>query len=232
MKILLVEDDKYIANNVKEYLEQNFFTVDICDDGETWQHRAKVKKYDLIILDIMLPKKDWLQVCKELRKSGLDIPIIMLTARDSIEDKVKWLENGADDYVIKPFALKEILARVNALIRRTQYNNTDIQEISIEDLVINLQTKKVIRAEKKINLTKKQFQILEYLVRNKEKVVSKQEMVENIRWINEDRRSDVVRSHMQMLREKIDTPFKKKLIKTVRWMWFILTKDDTYGDEK
>jgi len=91
------------------------------------------------------------------------------------------LENGADDYVIKPFALKEILARVNALIRRTQYNNTDIQEISIEDLVINLQTKKVIRAEKKINLTKKQFQILEYLVRNKEKVVSKQEMVENIR---------------------------------------------------
>jgi len=225
MKILLVEDDKYIANNVKEYLEHNFFTVDICDNGEDWYHLAKVKKYDLIILDIMLPKKDWLQVCTELRSSGLDTPIIMLTARDSIEDKVKWLESWADDYVVKPFALKEILARINALIRRTQYNNTDIQEIAVDDLVINLQTKKVSRKGKSIKLTKKQFQILEYLVRNEDKVVSKQEMIENIRWINEDRRSDVIRSHMQMLREKIDYPFKKKLIKTVRWMWFILTKN-------
>jgi DNA-binding response OmpR family regulator len=179
----------------------------------------------LIILDIMLPKKDWLQVCTELRSSGLDTPIIMLTARDSIEDKVKWLESWADDYVVKPFALKEILARINALIRRTQYNNTDIQEIAVDDLVINLQTKKVSRKGKSIKLTKKQFQILEYLVRNEDKVVSKQEMIENIRWINEDRRSDVIRSHMQMLREKIDYPFKKKLIKTVRWMWFILTKN-------
>ena len=231
MKILIVEDDTYIANNVKEYLEQNFFTVDVCDDWESWQHLAKVKKYDLIILDIMLPKKDGLQVCKELRNSGLDTPIIMLTARDSTEDKVKWLESGADDYVVKPFALKEILARVNALIRRTQYKNTDMQEITVEDLHIDLKTKKVSRQGKTISLTKKQFQILEYLVRNEDKVVSKQEMIENIRWINEDRRSDVIRSHIQMLREKIDYPYEKKLIKTVRWMWFILTKDEIDDEE-
>ena len=231
MKILLVEDDKYIANNIKEYLEQNFFTVDISEDGESWYHLAKVKKYDLIILDIMLPKKDWLQVCKDLRNLKLDTPIIMLTARDSTEDKVKWLESGADDYVVKPFSLKEILARVNALIRRTQYNNTDIQEINVDDLIINLQTKKVSRWGNTITLTKKQFQILEYLIRNEDKVVSKQEMIENIRWINEDRRSDVIRSHMQMLREKIDYPFKNKLIKTVRWMGFILTKNTIDEEE-
>ncbi len=231
MKILLVEDDKYISKNIKEYLEQNFFTVDVSDDGESGYHLAKIKKYDLIILDIMLPKKDWLQVCKELRSIGISTPIIMLTARDSIEDKVKWLESGADDYVVKPFALKEILARINALIRRAQYDNQNIQEITVDDLTVNLQTKQVSRQGKLIHLTKKQFQILEYLIRNENNVVSKQEMIENIWWINEDRRSDVIRSHMQMLREKIDNPFKKKLIKTVRWMWFILTTSKTY-DEK
>ena len=232
MKVLFVEDDKYIANNVKEYLEQNFFTVDLCDNGDAGQHLAKVKKYDLIILDIMLPWKDGLQVCKELRNSDMDIPIIMLTAMDSTENKIDWLECGADDYVVKPFALKELLARINALIRRSQYNNTDIQEISVGDLVINLQTKKVVRNKKEILLTKKQFQILEYLMRKKDKVVSKPEIIENIWWINEDRWSDVVRAHMQMLREKIDAPFPIKLIKTVRGMWFILTQDEIHDDEE
>jgi len=230
MKILIMEDDKYIADNIKEYLEHNFFTVDTCEDWEAWYHLAKVKKYDLIILDIMVPKKDWLHVCSDLRAYGLDTPIIMLTARDTIEDKVKWLECGADDYVVKPFSLKELLARINALIRRTQYKNIDIQEICVDDLVINLQTKQVSRGGKDIILTKKQFQILEYLVRNVDKVVSKQEIIENIWGINEDRWSDIVRSHMQMLREKVDAPFKIKLIKTIRWMWFMLTKNEIHDE--
>ncbi len=231
MKILVIEDDHYIAKNIKEYLEQNFFTVDICVDWEAGYHFAKIKKYDLIILDIMLPKKDWIQVCKDIRDYGLDTPIIMLTARDSIEDRVMWLETGADDYVIKPFALKELLARINALIRRTQYDNMDIQEISVDDMIMNLQTKKVSRAGKNINLTKKQFQILEYLVRNQNKVVSKQEIIENIWGVNEDRWSDIIRSHIQLLREKIDNPFDKKLIKTIRWMWFMFTKNEINDEE-
>lgn len=225
MKILLVEDDKYIADNVSEYLTKHFFTVDHEADGEQGCHLAKIRKYDIIILDVSLPGKNWLQIAKEIRSSGHTTPIIMLTARDTIDDKISWLENGADDYIVKPFALPELLARVNALLRRTHYKDQqDLEHITVGDLSLDLHHKKVTRAWIKISLTKKQFQILEYLVRHANTVVTKNEMVQNIRWANEDRRSDVIRSHMQLIREKVDAPFEHKLIQTVRGMGFVLSE--------
>lgn len=228
MKILLVEDDKYISANIKEYLEQDMMIVDVEHDWDQWCNLAKVRDYNCIILDIMLPHKDGIQICKELRSMWNDTPIIMLTARDTTDDVVKGLWVGADDYLIKPFALVELKMRIHTLLRRSgaQY---ELDEITVGDLVVNTTTKQVTRAGQNIIITKKQFQILECLMRNHDKVISKQDIVHHVRWINEDRWSDVVRSHMQLIREKIDTPFDTKLIHTVRGMWFIITTD--YHDE-
>lgn len=225
MKILLIEDDKYISDNIVEFLTSKIFTVDHESDWEQWCHIAKIRKYDLIILDIALPNKDGIQICKEIRKINTKVPIIMLTARDSMDDKILWLDIWADDYIVKPFHFAELFARINSLIRRSHYDNDDLHYISVWDLVLDISNKKVSRWSKNIFLTKKQFQILEYLVRNKNKVVSKKEILQNILGTNEDRRSDVIRSHIQLLREKIDYPFDKQLIQTVRGMWFILSEE-------
>jgi len=227
MRILIIEDDKLIAQNIKEFLQQNTFSVDISNDWEDGFKLAKSSNpYDLIVLDINLPNKNWIDICNELRSIWDKTPIIMLTAKDSIESKIEWLDSWADDYLIKPFSLRELLSRINALLRR-KYDNLDSwTEIILWDLILNTKTKKVVRSWKEIILTKKLFQILELLMRNKWKVLSKSEIEEHLWDMNAELWSDVVRSHIQLLRAKVDKGFPKKLIKTVHSMWYTINDDD------
>ena len=204
MRILVVEDEVIIAKNIKKYLEQNHFTVDVSHAGEEGYHFAKQGKYDCIILDIMLPEMDGITICRNVRKLGIQTPIIMLTAKDSIADKVEGLNEGADDYVVKPFSLHELLARINALLRRHNQAEQLINELSCGDLTCNLDTQTVKRGGKTIKLTATEYKILHYLLLKKTKIVSKSELQEHIRGNTKDIWSDVIRSHMQTLRSKMD----------------------------
>lgn len=226
MRILLIEDDKYIAQNIREFLEQNTFSVDVTNDGEEGFRLAKSSTpYDCIILDRMLPSKEGTIICRELRAMGIKTPILMLTAKDTIDAKIEGLDSGADDYIVKPFSLREILSRLNALIRRSYDNLSAGIELRVADLCLDTKTKKVIRAGKEIPLSKKHFQLLEFLMRNKGSVLSKSEIEEHIWDMNADLWSDVVRSHIQILRTKIDKDFDKKLIRTVHSMGYTITDE-------
>mgnify|MGYP001773790816 CR=1 FL=1 len=221
MKILIIEDDHIIWPNIKEYLEENNFIVNLEKDWESWIKEAIKNKYDLYILDVMLPKKDWFQIAKELRESWNNSPIIFLTAKEDLESKEEWFNSWWDDYLTKPFKLKELVLRIRNLLKRNQNSNIlEINKIIVWDIELNLDLKEVKRWEKNISLTPKEFIILEYLMKNKEKVVPKHELLEYIWWINNDIWSDVTRTHVQSLRKKINSWFKHDPIKTVRWIWF------------
>ncbi len=226
MRILLIEDDIQISKNIEEFLKQNTFAVDVALDWEMWFNLAKSSNpYDIIILDLMLPKKDWINICKDLRKLDIKTPIIMLTAKDTIDNKVEWLDSWADDYLIKPFSLRELLSRINSIIRRSYDNLEDWTKLSVWDLILDTKSKKVIRWGKDIILSKKHFQILELLMRNKWKVISKQEIEEQLWDMNAELWSDVVRSHIQIIRSKVDKDFPIKLIKTAHSMWYSISED-------
>lgn len=226
MKILLIEDDIQISKNIEEFLKQNTFAIDVALDWEIWFNLAKSSNpYDIIILDLMLPKKDWINICKDLRKLDIKTPIIMLTAKDTIDNKVEWLDSWADDYLIKPFSLRELLSRINSIIRRSYDNLEDWTKLSVWDLILDTKSKKVIRWGKDIILSKKHFQILELLMRNKWKVISKQEIEEQLWDMNAELWSDVVRSHIQIIRSKVDKDFPIKLIKTAHSMWYSISED-------
>lgn len=226
MRILLIEDDVQISKNIEEFLKQNTFAIDVALDWDIWFNLAKSSNpYDIIILDLMLPKKDWINICKDLRKLDIKTPIIMLTAKDTIDNKVEWLDSWADDYLIKPFSLRELLSRINSIIRRSYDNLEDWTKLSVWDLILDTKSKKVIRWGKDIILSKKHFQILELLMRNKWKVISKQEIEEQLWDINAELWSDVVRSHIQIIRSKVDKDFPVKLIKTAHSMWYSISED-------
>lgn len=226
MRILLIEDDIQISKNIEEFLKQNTFAIDVALDWEIWFNLAKSSNpYDIIILDLMLPKKDWINICKDLRKLDIKTPIIMLTAKDTIDNKVEWLDSWADDYLIKPFSLRELLSRINSIIRRSYDNLEDWTKLSVWDLILDTKSKKVIRWGKDIILSKKHFQILELLMRNKWKVISKQEIEEQLWDMNAELWSDVVRSHIQIIRSKVDKDFPIKLIKTAHSMWYSISED-------
>jgi DNA-binding response OmpR family regulator len=176
-------------------------------------------------LDLMLPKKDWISICKDLRWLWVKTPIIILTAKDAIDSKIEWLDIWADDYIIKPFSLRELLSRINALIRRTYNNLEDGTKLIVDNLILDTKTKKVTRWWKEIVLSKKHFQILELLMRNKWNVLSKQEIEEQLWDMNAELWSDVVRSHIQIIRTKIDKDFPKKLIKTFHSMWYSISDE-------
>ena len=219
MKILIVEDDHIIWPNIKEYLEENNFIVTLKTDWESWEKEALLNKYDLFLFDVMLPNKSWFEVAKNLREENIETPIIFLTAKEDIESIEKWFTIWWDDYLTKPFKLKELLLRIRSILKRV--NKTDsIDKIIIWDIELSLDLKEVTRSWKKIELTPKEFQILEYLMKNKNKVVPKKELLEYIWWINNDIRSDVIRSHMQTLRSKLNDSFDFDPIKTVRGIWF------------
>ena len=223
MKILVVEDEHKIANSIKKGLEQEKFTVDIAFDGEGGYDLASEGNYDVIILDLMLPKIDGTAVCNKLRLDGNHTPILILTAKDSLEDKVKGLNSGADDYLAKPFAFSELLARIRALSRRpkTMFNHS----LSVGDLVLNTQTFEVARSGVNIQLSRKEYSLLEYLIRNKNKVVSKEQIINQVWDYEADILPNTVEVYVGYLRNKIDTPFKNKqsLIKTMRGFGYLIS---------
>ncbi len=216
MKILLVEDSHKIALSIKKGLEQENFVVDLAFDGERGLDLALNEKYDIVILDLMLPLMSGLEVCKYLRKEGHSTPILMLTAKVEVSDRVLGLNVGADDYLVKPFNFSELLARVRALSRREK--NFISEELVVDNLVLNQVTKEVKRGKKVITLSKREFLLLEFLMKNKGKVFSKEQLVTYVWQYDADILSNTVEVYIGYLRNKIDKPFvkSKQLIETVR----------------
>lgn len=223
MRILLVEDEKNVAAFIKKGLEEEFHTVDVAESGTEGFFMATSNDYDLMILDIMLPGISGIKLCKRLREKGIKKPILMLTVIDSVESKVKGLESGADDYLTKPFAFSELLARIKALLRRIP---DTVYELSLNDLKIDLLTRRVFRGDKEIILTPKEFSLLEYLLRNKGRVLSRTQIIENVWGYNFDPNTNIVDVHIRFLREKVDIGFNKKLIHTARGAGYILKSED------
>jgi heavy metal response regulator len=220
MRILLVEDEEKIASFIKRGLKEEHYAVDVSGEGENAVYLAELNPYDLIILDIMLPGKDGISVCKELRSKKIDSPILMLTAKDRVKDKVSGLNSGADDYLTKPFAFEELLARVRALARRKfrDKNNT----LKVDDLELDRLTHKVSRQGKEITLTSKEYALLEYLMLNCGQVITRTMISEHVWDEDFDSFTNVIDVYIKYLRNKIDSGFKKQLIHTIRGVGYIL----------
>lgn len=213
MRVLLIEDDVTIARLLKEGLEDESYAVDVVNDGSEGYRTAVADDYDVIILDIMLPGMNGYEVCRALRNDGNKTPILMLTARDTERDIVEGLDTGADDYLAKPFSFDVLLARIRALLRRP---NEKLEEIlQVGDLKLDPSSKKVMRASQEINLTAKEYGVLEYLMRNKGKVLSKEQIISHVWDFDADVLPNNVELFIMFLRRKIDKPFKSKLIHTV-----------------
>lgn len=222
MKILIIEDDEKIINFLKKGLEEESYTIDYSKNGEEGLYLASVNSYDLILLDIMIPLKDGIEVCKELRASDIQTPIIMLTAKDSIEDKVKGLDIGANDYLAKPFSFSELLARIRVQVRAKNSFETTLK---FHDLELDLLTKTAKRANDRITLTAKEFSILELLIKNKNKVLSETVIMDSLSNFDDSNISNIVNVYIYRLRKKIDKPYEKKLIKTIRGLGFKISDD-------
>jgi len=216
MKILIIEDNEKLASGIKRGLEQEGFAADYVLDGESGERRIELgmHDYDLVILDIMLPKKDGIAVCKDWRKANITIPVLMLTAKDTTEDKIIGLDSGADDYLIKPFLFDELTARVRALLRRPK--EALPTELKIKDIILNTATRKVTRAGKEIPLTLKEFMVLEYLMRHPNKVVTRDELYDHAWDFAANAFSNTVDVHIKNLRKKIDNKNHEKVLETIR----------------
>ena len=214
MRILVVDDDRRLSGIIKRGLLEEAYAVDAAYDGEEGQYLAKINPYDLIILDIMMPKKDGLQVCQELRANGVNMPVLMLTARDAVEDRIRGLDAGADDYLVKPFAFNELLARIRALLRREGVSKSP--EIKTGDLVLNTLTREVRRGQRAIELTTKEYVILEYFMRHPNIVVTRTMLEEHAWDYDFDSMSNLVDVYIRRLRRKIDEGEEVNLIHTVR----------------
>ena len=220
MRILLVEDDQRIAHFVAKGLRENTYAVDVAVDGEAALYRSAISVYDAIVLDVMLPKKDGFSVCRELRDTGINTPILMLTARDAVEDKVDGLDAGADDYLTKPFSFDELLARLRALMRRC----ADVRPatIVVADLEIDTTRQRVWRAGGEISLTTKEYALLEYLAREKGKIVGRAEIADHVWDDSFDVFSNLIDVYVKRLRTKMDEGFAVSLIQTRRGLGYIL----------
>ena len=220
MRILIVEDEHRIANSIKKGLEQERYAVDVAYTGTDGYDLASTEDYDLILLDIMLPEMNGIEICKELRKNKIHIPILMLTAKGQTEDKVVGLDAGADDYMTKPFSFDELLARVRALTRRKgTIVNTNL---SVEDLVLDKKLFSVKRDGQEIKLSSKEFSLLEYLLANKKTIVTKGQIITHVWDYDADILPNTIEVYIKNLRNKIDKPFnnKKPLINTVRGLGY------------
>lgn len=224
MKLLIVEDQDTMAQYLKKGLTESGYVVDLVHNGEDGLLAATSRSYDLIIVDGLLPKIDGWAMVKRLRSSGIQIPILFLSARDEVSDRVKGLECGADCYLVKPFAFTELLAQVRSLLRRQSQTVTDnlpnLAKLQIEDLVLDLAQHKAYRAGKKLDLTSKEFALLALLMRRRGDVLSRTVIVEQIWDMNFDSDTNVVDVHIRRLRSKVDDPFPKKLIQTVRGLGY------------
>ncbi|MDD5069475.1 MAG: response regulator transcription factor [Candidatus Omnitrophica bacterium] len=220
MRILLVEDEPKIASFISRGLKEANYVVDIVSEGNQALFQAEVNPYDLIILDIMIPGRDGFSVCRLLRAKGIDVPILMLTARDSLIDRISGLDSGADDYLTKPFAFQELLARVRALLRRKRTDKTTT--IKLGELELDQLSRSVKRLDKEIKLTSKEYSLLEYLILHSNQVVTRTMISEHV-W-NEDFDSftNVIDVYINFLRNKIDKGFSKPMLHTLRGIGYIL----------
>ena len=220
MRILLIEDEKKTASFLAKGLREAGFTVEIAGDGETGLQLARASRHDLLIVDVMLPKRDGWDVVAQLRREGFQTSMLFLTARDSVKDRVKGLELGADDYLVKPFAFSELLARVRSVLRRSPAR--EAEQLVIEDLEIDSRRHRAVRAGVALNLTAKEFLLLAHLARFAGEVVSRTEIVEEVWDINFETETNVVDVMMRRLRAKVDDPYKTKLIHTIRGAGYVL----------
>jgi DNA-binding response OmpR family regulator len=221
MRLLIVEDEKNIANNLKKGLAEEGFAVDVRYDGEEGYDLAATEEYDTIILDLMLPKMDGFTICQKLRKDKIFTPVIMLTAKDTIEDKINGLDIGADDYLTKPFSFEELLARIRSVIRRT---NTKQPVLQVNNLVLNPATHVVKRGTKEIELTGKEYALLEYFMNHPAQICSKEQIINHVWDYSYDSFSNIIEVLVKRLREKIDKAFpkEKQLFTTIRGLGYKL----------
>jgi two-component system copper resistance phosphate regulon response regulator CusR len=225
IKILLIEDEPKTVQSLKQGLEENNYDVSIAYDGHMGKQLALEHTYQLIVSDIIIPGINGLDLCRELRSLGIQTPILMLTALSTTDDKLNGFEAGADDYLPKPFDFKEFLARVKALIKRSNQTILDAQVLKFADLEMDLNSSLVSRAGQMINLTSKEFQLLEYFLRNQEKVISKAEIAENIWEVEDENSSNLIEVYVNYLRKKVDKGFSTKLIHTQFGMGYILRQE-------
>ncbi|RXK52653.1 response regulator transcription factor [Aquirufa rosea] len=225
MRILLIEDEPKTVQSLKRGLEENNYEVEVAYDGLMGKQLATRNSYQLIVSDIIIPGMNGIELCKELRSLGIQTPILMLTALSTTDDKLIGFEAGADDYLAKPFDFKEFMARVKALIKRSNQTLLDSQVLKFADLELDLNSKLVTRSGQKINLTAKEFQLLEYLMKNQEKVISKMEIAENIWEVEDENSSNLIEVYVNYLRKKVDKNFPTKLIHTQFGMGYILRQE-------
>jgi DNA-binding response OmpR family regulator len=230
MRLLLVEDDARIARFVAKGLREEAYAVDVAGTGDDALYQAAVNTYDLVILDVMIPGRDGFAVCRELRKSGQRMPILMLTARDAVEDRIAGLDHGADDYLTKPFEFRELLARLRALLRRS--GELRAAKIAVADLVLDTGAQSAMRAGRHITLTTKEYALLEYLARNAGRVVGRAEIAEHVWDETFDPFSNLIEVYINRLRRKIDAESSKPLVHTRRGAGYVLgTASDLAGGD-
>ncbi len=223
MRLLVVEDDEKVAGLIANGFEDADFTVDVAHDGEIGLEHALTGKYDAIILDIMLPGRNGLSILKIIREKGINTPVIILSANFSLEDRLKGLNTGSDDYMVKPFSFSELLARVQALLRRSK--PAQEVEYNVADLHMDLLEQRVVRAGELIDLLPREFKLLQFLLHNRDKVISRSMILENIWGYNFDPQTNVVDVLVCRLRNKVDKEFKSKLIHTIRGIGYVLKEE-------
>src|SRR6195256_352430 len=224
MRLLLVEDDARISRFVAKGLREQAYAVDVANTGEDALYQAAINTYDLVILDVMIPGRNGFEVCRELRKSGQRMPILMLTARDAVEDRITGLDHGADDYLTKPFEFRELLARLRALLRRS--GELRPAKIAVADLVLDSGAQTVSRAGRSVTLTAKEYALLEYLARNSGRVVGRAEIAEHVWDETFDPFSNLIEVYVNRVRRKIDADSSKPLLHTRRGAGYLLGPTD------
>lgn len=220
MRILLVEDEVKMARAIRRGLEQEGYAVDVCTDGDDALYRGIENDYDALLLDVMLPGRDGFSICRELRDRGRWAPILMLTARDGIEDRIRGLDAGADDYLVKPFAFGELLARVRAMVRRGTPERP--ATLTVDDVVLDPATHTVRRGQNAVDLTPKEFALLEFLMRHPGEVLSRPRILEHVWDMNYDGFSNVVDVYVSYVRRKLEQPFDRPFIRTVRGVGYLV----------
>jgi DNA-binding response OmpR family regulator len=218
--ILIVDDEANFTRIIGKGLRERGYAVDVAGDGEEALRMASARDYDVLILDVMLPRKDGLTVCRELRAAGNSVPILMLTARDAVENRIAGLNGGADDYLVKPFDFRELLARIRALLRRQPAVHPEV--IHVADLTVDVGSRSVSRGSSLIELTAKEFSLVEYLARHAGQVVSRREIAEHVWNESLDQFSNLIEVYVRRLRRKIDDPHDEKLLQTRRGQGYVL----------
>jgi heavy metal response regulator len=220
MRILVIEDEQKVAAFIKRGLKEEGYAVDVAFDGEQGYSLTAANEYDLVVLDVMIPKMDGLTLCHKLRQEGFTAPVLMLTAKDAVRDKVKGLDAGASDYLTKPFAFAEFLARIRALLRRGESRQS--ASLQVADLILDPAKRHVSRAGKKIELTAKEFALLEYLMRNAGSIVTRTMIAEHVWDLNFETFTNVIDVYINHVRRKIDRGFSRKLVHTIRGRGYVL----------